>query len=158
MFDFLTAHQHTLLQALGLIVVGAPTLLVVVLGVTSLVGKPLPERIIDRCVVGTVVSGLIASLLILGYMLVSGAKEVPVQLGNWVEVPHYHFSIKFVFDRLSVPFALLTFVLCGTVGSFATKYMHREQGFNRFFVFYAVFLLGMVVASLAGTIETLFAG
>jgi NAD(P)H-quinone oxidoreductase subunit 5 len=36
--------------------------------------------------------------------------------------------------------------------------MHREKGFNRFFVFYSLFLTGMVVTSLAGTIETLFAG
>jgi NADH-quinone oxidoreductase subunit L len=72
--------------------------------------------------------------------------------------PHYHFSIKFMFDRLSVPFVILTFILCGTIGAFATRYMHREPGFNRFFVLYAMFLLGMIVTSLAGTIETLFAG
>ena len=36
--------------------------------------------------------------------------------------------------------------------------MHRERGFNRFFVLYAIFVLGMVVTSLAGTIETLFTG
>src|SRR4029450_9432557 len=64
----------------------------------------------------------------------------------------------FVFDRLSVPLVILSFVLSGTIGAFATKYMHREQGYNRFFVLYAVFVLGMVVTSLAGTIETLFAG
>ena len=33
-----------------------------------------------------------------------------------------------------------------------------SAGFNRFFVLYAIFVLGMVVTSLAGTIETLFAG
>src|SRR6185369_12711495 len=44
------------------------------------------------------------------------------------------------------------------IGGFANRYMHRERGFNRFFVFYALFLTGMVVTSLAGTIETLFAG
>src|SRR5204862_6735564 len=86
MFDFLTTHQHTVLQSLGLIVVGAPTLLVVVLGISSLVGQPLPERITGRSVAATVVSGLLASLLILGYMLISGAREVPIQLGDWVEV------------------------------------------------------------------------
>ncbi len=63
-----------------------------------------------------------------------------------------------VFDRLSVPFAILSFVLSGTIAAFATKYMHRERGFNRFFVLYALFVLGMEVTSLAGTIETLFAG
>jgi NAD(P)H-quinone oxidoreductase subunit 5 len=36
--------------------------------------------------------------------------------------------------------------------------MHREPGYNRFFVLYAVFVLGMVLTALAGTIETLFAG
>ena len=66
--------------------------------------------------------------------------------------------MKFVFDRLSVPFVILSFVLCGTIGAFATRYMHREPGYNRFFVLYALFLLGMVLTSLAGTIETLFAG
>src|SRR5258708_5276919 len=49
-------------------------------------------------------------------------------------------------------------MLCGTIGAFANRYMHRERGFNRFFVFFALFLTGMVVTSLAGTIETLFAG
>ena len=66
--------------------------------------------------------------------------------------------MKFVFDRLSVPFVILTFVLCGTIGAFASRYLHREPGYNRFFVLYALFLAGMVVTALAGTIETLFAG
>ena len=38
------------------------------------------------------------------------------------------------------------------------RYLHREPGYNRFFVLYAVFLAGMVMTALAGTIETLFAG
>jgi len=46
----------------------------------------------------------------------------------------------------------------GTIGAFGSRYLHRESGFNRFFLLYAMFLLGMIVASLAGTIETLFFG
>ena len=57
-----------------------------------------------------------------------------------------------------MPFAILSFVLTGTIAAFATRYMHRERGYNRFFVLYAVFLLGMICGSLAGTIETLFPG
>lgn len=72
--------------------------------------------------------------------------------------PHFHFHLKFMFDRLSVPFVILSFLLCGTIAAFASKYLHREPGYNRFFMLYAVFLLGMVLTSLAGTIETLFAG
>src|SRR5436309_15615948 len=93
-------------------------------------------------------------------MLIGGSRHVVVEFGDWVLVPphEYHFSLKFVFDRLSVPFTILTFVLGGTIGAFARSYMHREGGFNRFFVLYALFMLGMVMTSLAGTIETLFAG
>src|SRR5205823_11134530 len=40
----------------------------------------------------------------------------------------------------------------------ANRYMHREPGYNRFFVLYAFFIAGMVLAALAGTIETLFFG
>ncbi len=71
---------------------------------------------------------------------------------------HFHFHLKLVFDRLSVPFVILTFALVGVIGAFADKYMHREPGFRRFFVYYAIFLFGMVLTSLAGTIECLFAG
>ena len=71
----------------------------------------------------------------------------------------YHFAVKFVFDRLSVPFVILSFVLCGTIGAFATRYMHREPGYNRFFVLFALFLLGHGAGRRwPGTIETLFAG
>src|SRR5207244_5106199 len=64
----------------------------------------------------------------------------------------------FIFDRLSVPFVILSFVLIGTIGAFANQYLHREPGFGRFFLLYSLFLVGMVVATLAGTIEVLFLG
>ncbi len=153
MFD-----NEFLFWVLGLIVVCAPLVMVLTLGLSSLLGRPLSERAIGRCVYLSVTTGLLAALAILGLMLSVGTRHVPVELGSWVHIPHYHFKIDFVFDRLSVPFVILTFVLCGTIGAFANKYMHREPGFNRFFVFYSLFVLGMIVTSLAGTIETLFAG
>jgi NAD(P)H-quinone oxidoreductase subunit 5 len=107
-----------------------------------------------------VVLGLLACVAILAMMLATDIRYVPIECGNWLvlEEEHFHFSLKFVFDRLSVPFAILSFVLCGTVGAFAKVYLHREPGYARFFLFYAVFLLGMIVSTLAGTIETLFLG
>ncbi|MEZ6044319.1 MAG: proton-conducting transporter membrane subunit [Planctomycetaceae bacterium] len=44
------------------------------------------------------------------------------------------------------PLVILTYVLCGTIGAFASRYLHREPGFNRFFNFYALFMLGMIVS------------
>ncbi len=70
----------------------------------------------------------------------------------------FHVRLKFIFDRLSIPFVIMSFVLCGVIGAFASKYMHLEPGYNRFFLYYSIFQLGMVLSSLAGTIETLFFG
>ncbi len=143
---------------LGYLVVAIPALLVAVLGLTSIADRRLSEGATSRLCQTATGLGLLASLGILALMLVGGSRHVVVDLGKWVEIPHYHFAIKFVFDRLSVPLVILSFGLCGTIGTFAGRYMHREPGFNRFFVFFALFLAGMVIASLAGTIETLFTG
>lgn len=152
--------QQEILQILGIVVVGSPTLLLAIFGILPLIGFPPGERLMARCIQIAVASGLLAASAILGIMLVSGTRHVPFEVGDWVIIPQedFHFHVKFVFDRLSVPFTMLSFVLCGTVGAFARIYLHREPGYCRFFVFYAVFLLGMIVSSLAGTIETLFLG
>ena len=71
---------------------------------------------------------------------------------------HFHFRLKFVFDRLSVPFVIMTFVLCGVIAAFASRYLHRDEGFHRFFIYFSFFQLGMILSSVAGTIETLFFG
>lgn len=148
----------TIMTWLGIYVIAAPFVLVLALGVFSLLKWKLREEAINRSIQVAMVSGLVASVSILALMLVDGTRHVVIDLGDWVEIPHYHFSIKFVFDRLSVPMAIMSFLLTGTIGAFASRYMHRERGYNRFFVLYAVFALGMVVASLANTIETLFTG
>jgi NAD(P)H-quinone oxidoreductase subunit 5 len=147
------------LTMLGMIVVASPLVLTVILGVSSLLSWKLAEETTSRLVYAAVITGLVGSICILGWMLLSDRRSIPITVGNWVVIPErYHFSVKFVFDRLSVPFAILSFTLSGTIGAFASRYMHRERGFDRFFVLYAIFLLGMVTASLAGTVETLFAG
>ena len=147
-------------SVLGLVVVFSPAVLFVLLGGASLMGAPLSERATARATQLAVSTGFLAALGLLGAMLSVGVHEVPIEMGDWVAIPeqHFHFHVKFVFDRLSVPFVILVFGLCGTVGAFTTRYLHREPGFERFFVLYSIFLMGMVFSSLAGTIETLFFG
>jgi NAD(P)H-quinone oxidoreductase subunit 5 len=143
---------------LGAVVIVAPVLLLALLGISPLLSMRLSERTVNRASLGVVVSGLAAAVAVLAAMLIVGTRHVVIDLGAWIELPAFHFSVKFVFDRLSVPFAILSYVLSGTIAGFASRYLHREPGYNRFFTLYAVFFVGMVVASLADTIETLFVG
>ena len=150
--------EHVM-TVLGAIVIASPVLLVFILGISSLLDHKLSEQTTTTVLQAGTVSGLLAALAVLLAMLILGTRHVPIELGDWVVIPgQYHFSIKFVFDRLSVPMAILSFTLSGTIGAFASRYMHRDAGYNRFFVLYTLFVLGMVATSLAGTIETLFAG
>jgi NADH:ubiquinone oxidoreductase subunit 5 (subunit L)/multisubunit Na+/H+ antiporter MnhA subunit len=151
-------NDDTLLTILGLAIVVAPALLFVILGLPTLIGHPLSEKMIGRATQSSNLIGLSSAVTCLALMITKGIWQFPIDVGQWVTIHEYHFSVAFILDTLSLPFVILSFVLCGTVGSFARVYMHRERGFNRFFVFYAMFLLGMTVTSLAGTIETLFTG
>lgn len=143
---------------LGVAVILCPVALLCVLGVPSLVSRKLSEETINRFLQSSMVIGLAAATLMLALMLPLKNPHVPIELIEWVKIPGYEFHIKLIFDRLSIPFVMLSFILCGTIFAFASRYMHREPGYNRFFTLNAVFLLGMVTTSLAGTIETLFAG
>jgi NAD(P)H-quinone oxidoreductase subunit 5 len=142
----------------GISTVVSPALLLAVVGLSAFIGRPLSERTTAGWVQATGIAGLVTSVGMLVLMLISGTRNIPIELGNWVALPNFHFHLRLVFDRLSVPFVILSFVLIGTVGAFATRYLHREAGYSRFFALYSLFLLGMVIASLAGTIEMLFLG
>jgi NADH-quinone oxidoreductase subunit L len=154
----------SLSEVFGFVIVSAPMVMLAVLGLSALFrNQPVSETFIARTVQSCIIVGLLASVALLVQMLITNQRHVPYTLGEWVHVhshfeSSYHFSIKFLFDRLSIPFVILTYVLCGTIGAFANKYMHREPGFNRFFFLYALFVAGMVITAASGTIETLFTG
>ncbi len=138
----------------------APAVLLFAIGARLLLGRPMSELNLGRWMKTSIGLSLLAALAILTLMLVTGSRRVLVDFGNMVEIHavHFHFKLSFIFDRLSIPMAILSLVLCGTVGSFGISYLHRDAGFQRFFLSFAMFTAGMTVASLAGTIETLFLG
>ena len=151
-------YGSTLISVLGLLTIAVPVLLLAVLGASSLLDRPLSEEATGKACQAAILTGLLAAVVVLVLMLLHGTRHESIEVGDWVVIPDYHFEVKLVFDRLSVPMAILSFVLCGTIASFTTRYLHREPGYNRFFVLYALFVVGIVLTSLAGTIETLFAG
>lgn len=151
---------ETIFQLLGTAVVVSPLLLLTILGGAALLNLRMSEGSISRWTQASVLFSLVPAIAILCMMLLTGIRNVPIELGNWVTIPeqNFHFHLKFMFDRLSIPFLMLSCVLCGVVGEFTRRYLHREDGYRRFFLFYAMFFSGMVLSSLAGTIETLFVG
>ena len=153
----MSTHED-LLSFLGLLIVAAPLLLLTAFFAAFLADRRMQEGTIGRWIQVTVTTSLLAALNVVIIMLAVGVPQHSIELGDWVITPGYHLKFEFVLDLLSLSYVTLTLVLCGTIGAFSTRYMHRESGYNRFFVLFAVFLLGMVTAALSDTVETLFAG
>lgn len=148
----------SLLSVLCLLVVGAPLALLAVFFVAFLWDHRMKEETVGALMQGTIALSLVAALAAAATMLAQGLPQFVVELGDWVITPTYHVKFQFILDLLSVSYVILTLVLCATIAAFSTRYLHREPGYNRFFVLFAVFLLGMVTAALSDTVETLFAG
>lgn len=153
--------NYSVFVILASMVLLSPVLLLVFVCLAGVWRRPNPlERVISRATFGCIVIGLVASLLIALGMGWDSRQELLLDLGHWIQIKDqaFHFHLTFIFDRLSVPFLLLVYLLCGIVGAFTSQYLHRESGFQRFFMLYSLFLLGMVVSCLAGSIEVLFFG
>jgi NAD(P)H-quinone oxidoreductase subunit 5 len=144
----------------ALTVVIAPTVLALLTGLSMLLGYRLSERSLAGLTQTMVSLATLAAITLLINLLVTDQVQYTLQLGRWVDLPieHFHFTFKFLFDRLSIPFVILSLVLCGIISAFASRYLHRDEGYARFFLFYVIFMLGMVLTSVAGTIETMFLG
>jgi NAD(P)H-quinone oxidoreductase subunit 5 len=127
------------------------------MGVSWVLGIPLTERITARV---TRATSLVLSLIALklGWDLLFSTGSVSLSLGSWFEVGHHSFQLTFLVDRLSLPFVLATVILAGLIGSFSVRYIHRDPGFQRFFMLLHLFAFGALTVFTAGSLDLLIAG
>jgi NAD(P)H-quinone oxidoreductase subunit 5 len=141
-----------------LIGVGSPAVLFALLGGASLVNRPLPERWTTLLAGGSM---MIAFSALSAALVVYGVTETGTQLlsyGAWSASHEGGIAIEFLVDRLSLGFAALSAAIAGVVSAFSNRYLHRESGYNRYFVLLAMFVTGMLLVALAGNVEVLFIG
>ncbi|HKB09218.1 MAG TPA: proton-conducting transporter membrane subunit [Vicinamibacterales bacterium] len=143
---------------LVLVGVGSPAVLFAILGGASLLNRPLPERWTGSLAAGAMV---LASGTLTGALVVYGATGAGARLlsfGEWSASREGGIAIEFLVDRLSLGFAALSAAIAGVVSAFSNRYLHREPGYNRYFVLLAMFVTGMLLVALAGNVEVLFVG
>ncbi len=141
-----------------LVMVLGPLLLLATLGLPSLVRRPLGERAVGLLTGGTMMVEFLAALTACG--LYVGGKMHPqvLSFGAWFAFGSSEFALDFVLDGYSLGFVTLCAGTCGVVAAFSSRYLHREKGFNRYFVQFSLFALGITLVALAGCIELQFAG
>jgi NAD(P)H-quinone oxidoreductase subunit 5 len=146
------------LAGLVLVAVGSPAVLLALLGGASLLNRRLPERWTGRL---AGVSMTVACVALSAAFVMHGADRTGTRLlsyGAWSVSREGGVAIEFLVDRLSLGFAALSSAIAGVVSAFSNRYLHRESGYNRYFVLLAMFVTGMLLVALAGNVEILFIG
>src|SRR5262249_39165315 len=118
----------------------------------------LPERWTGRIAGGSMAlacASLSAAFVIYG---IAAKDEQLVSYGAWSSSHEGGIAIEFLVDRLSLAFGALSAAIAGIVSAFSNRYLHREAGYNRYFVLLAMFVTGFLFVSLAGNVEVLFIG
>ena len=78
--------------------------------------------------------------------------------GTWFATAAWTAEISFLLDPLSLSVATLSALIGWLVVRFSRNYLHREAGFQRFFIVLALFLAGIQLLLLAGNSLLLFVG
>src|SRR5262245_2072731 len=146
------------LTLLVLVGVGSPAVLLALLGCASLLNRPLGERWTGRLAAGSM---LISSAALSAALVFYGVGRTGARLlsyGAWSASHAGGIRIEFLVDRFSLAFAALSAAIAGIVSAFSNRYLHREPGYNRYFVLLSMFLTGMLLLALAGNVAVLFVG
>ncbi len=70
----------------------------------------------------------------------------------------YNFFIDFYFDKISAVYLFFSGILSYLIALYSRVYLHKEQGYKRFFTTFLLFFISIQVIVLSGNFETLFIG
>ncbi len=112
--------------------------------------------------VGTAAAGgsFIASLVVWVTMLgkPAGERVTDLNIFTWFPVAGLHANAGLQMDPLSITMALFVTGVSTAIHMYSIGYMHRDPGFDRFFVYLNLFLFSMVVLVLADNFLFSFLG
>ena len=87
-----------------------------------------------------------------------GAAPGQVVLGQWLAVGDFALNISFTLDTLGLAMTTLVALIAFLTLRFSVNYMHREAGFQRFFLVMSLFSGAMLLIVSAGNTALLFVG
>ncbi len=116
----------------------------------------------EKLIAGTAFVSILTNFLLFIYFCSRWARQGFPDIAEHgitiFESANYTFAVEFFFDQIGAVFFALTCITTLLVMRFSTFYMHRDQGFKRFFATILLFFTGLGLIVFAGNFETLFVG
>jgi NADH-quinone oxidoreductase subunit L len=144
-------------ETLGFIALSTPFTALLLLAALVLFAPDLPERRVHQIVATGLSTALLATLGVAILQLL-GAPPAEIAVGSVLAVRGYHLDLTFLLDGPGVLLLTLDLLLTGLVGLYSARYMHREPGYQRFYVLLLLFAVGVSLIAAARGLDVLFAG
>ncbi len=107
----------------------------------------------------TLITPLLTALIALYFILFFKPNQpLHASLLTWIAVGELDISISLVLDALSMWMVLFISVISALIFIYATGYMHKDEGFARFFIYFHLFLGSMMLLVLGDNPIIMFLG
>lgn len=116
------------------------------------------ENIISSIAFSTVGLQLAGAFIFAGYWLIKGYHVINLKELSLFKTVGYDFFIDFYFDKVTATYLLVGALLTFLITVYSRYYLHREEGYKRFFNVILFFYLGFNIIIFSGNLETLFIG
>lgn len=153
----MTSLHELLLRAVAL-APAWPALGALLLGVLSVRGRAIQEHTAIQIAQSALWLSFLSVLCGVVAHIQAGGAPIDINFGSFYRVGDYGFELRFLLDKLSASTAVLASLLLLATSRFSAHYLHRENGFLRFFTLMLVFSAGMELLILSGSYDLLFAG
>ncbi len=116
------------------------------------------ERAIGKIVRFTKVLYILVSVSFAVWWIMNGLVPVSYHLATLYQTEHFVFAFELYYDEITAVFSIVGALLFFLVATFSKYYMHRDEGYKRFFNTILLFAAGYNFIILSGNFETLFIG
>jgi NADH-quinone oxidoreductase subunit L len=104
------------------------------------------------------VLSIAVTVLFAVWWMANGFEPVSFKLATLYQTDRFVFAVQFYYDEITAVFSVVGALLFFLVATFSKYYMHRDQGYKRFFNTILLFAAAYNCIILAGNFETLFIG
>lgn len=130
------------IHLLGWGIIGAPALSLLAIILDRVIRHEVREGFIKRCLALSQSVSIVAAVICCGFVVLTG-ESLEVGAFPLISLSTQELTFALRIDRISAFFVLISCLLGGIVGLFASRYLHRDPGYLRFFILYHIFLLGV---------------
>ena len=116
------------------------------------------ERPISAIVKFTKILYIALSVFFAVWWVINGLQPVSYHVATLYQTDQFVFALELYYDEVTAVFSIVGAFLFFLVATFSKYYMHRDEGYKRFFNTILLFATGYNFIILSGNFETLFIG